>query len=73
MIIVPAWIEKQNEDGFLAVLGSEPPIDSIADLVPMSCVEGCVYSEKEKNGKKFAILTLSKDNIPEKIKKILGL
>jgi hypothetical protein len=73
MIIVPAWIQEEKEDGFLALLGSEPSTESALELVPRSCVEGYVYSTEQRNGKTFAVLTLSANNLPAHLRKILKL
>lgn len=73
MIIVPAWVQEEKEDGFLAILGSEPSTEDILELVPRSCVEGCVYSTEQRNGKTFAVLTLSDNNLSARLRKILNL
>lgn len=72
MIIVPAWVREEKEDGFLAILGSEPSTE-VLELIPRSCVEGCVYSSEQQDGKTFAVLTLSDNNLPQRLRKILNL
>lgn len=73
MIIVPAWVEKDEPDGILAVLGSEPQKNTESQWIPRSCIENCIYSDltSDQNGKRMAMIVMAKENLPDGIAKIL--
>lgn len=66
MILMPAWIVEENEEGYLALLGSQPRSDAEREWLPRDCVESCVYSP-EIASPRFALLTLRE--VPESIRK----
>jgi hypothetical protein len=57
----PAWIVEERADGYLALLGSEPRVDAVPDLLPRGCVASCVYApaESQQGDARFAMLVLS--------------
>ena len=74
MIIVPVWVEKEEPNGFLVVLGSEPSFDAVPEWIPTELVENCIYSDLTASveGRRMAILVFEESKAPEKIKKLLG-
>lgn len=66
MILMPAWIVEENEEGYLALLGSEPRTDAEKEWIPRDSVASCVYAPAEGNPR-FALLTLKE--MPEEIRK----
>lgn len=73
MIIVPAWVEKDEPDGIMAVLGSEPKPDAVSEWIPRKCISKCIYSDltNEITSKRMAMLLMPEENLPEQIKRIL--
>jgi hypothetical protein len=72
MIIMPMWIEREEDNGFWALLGSEPDKDTAPEWIPRCTVNNCVYAPVEVvEGKRFALVTLSETELPEKIKNML--
>lgn len=66
MIVIPAWIVDENEEGYLALLGSQPRPDAEREWLPRDCVESCVCSP-EITTPRFALFTLRE--VPESIRK----
>ena len=66
MILMPAWVVEENEEGYFALLGSHPRSDAAKDWLPRESVESCVYSP-EITAPRFALLTLRE--VPEEIRK----
>jgi hypothetical protein len=73
MIVVPAWVEKEEPAGFLVIFGSEPSSDASSEWVSRESVEKCVYSDltSRKGTKRMAMLLMNEEKLPEKIKQIL--
>lgn len=67
MILMPAWIFEETEDGYRALLGSEPRMDSEKEWIPKECVEACLYAPAAAPDPRFALLTLKR--IPEEVRK----
>jgi hypothetical protein len=55
---MPAWIKERREDGVLAILGSEPPVDAEPQFIPIEKIENVIESEHEVNGLRFAIIVM---------------
>ena len=66
MILMPMWIVEETEEGYRALLGSEPRLDSEKEWIPRECVVSCVYAPVE-GSPRFALVTLKE--VPEDIKK----
>jgi hypothetical protein len=73
MILVPVWVERDDEKGILAVLGSEPRIDAQPEFIPRNAIRNCVYGEltSAQNNRKMALLLLDPNDLPETIQRIL--
>lgn len=72
MIMMPAWIVSENEDGYFALLGSEPRTDAEKEFLPKECVDNIVYAAMIHNsGYRFCMMVLNPEKIPDKIKNIL--
>lgn len=69
MILMPVWVFEETEDGYLALLGSEPSKDAKKEFLPKEFVVSCVYAPGE-GCPRFALLGLSKSL--EEIKKSSG-
>lgn len=73
MILMPVWIVEETEEGYRALLGSEPRTDADQEWIAREHVISCVYAPSEMIPKlalgaselKFALLTLKE--IPEEI------
>jgi len=69
---MPAWVTKESEEGYYALLGSEPKPDSKVEFLPKECVENIIYAPMiHESGNKLAMFTFNKNNLPENIKKLL--
>lgn len=66
MILMPAWVVEETEEGYLALLGSEPSKDAEKEFLPKEFVVSCVYAPGEGRPR-FALFTLSE--VPEGIRK----
>lgn len=66
MILMPMWVVEETDEGYRALLGSEPRTDAEREWIPRECVISCVYAPGE-DGPRFALLTLKE--IPEDIRK----
>lgn len=66
MILMPVWIFEETDEGYRALLGSEPRVDAEKEWIPKDLVAGCVYVPGKENPR-FALLTLK--GIPEEIRK----
>lgn len=66
MILMPMWVVEENEEGYRALLGSEPRIDAEREWIPRELVVSCVYAPGPE-GPRFAIVTLKE--VPEEIRK----
>lgn len=66
MILMPAWVVEENDEGYLALLGSEPRTDADREWLPREVVESCVYAPGPRSPR-FALLTLKE--VPEEIRK----
>lgn len=73
MIVVPVWVEKDEPEGIWAVLGSEPPIEAVAEWIPREYICSCVYADLTQGAtkKKMAMILMSEDRLPEKIRALL--
>jgi hypothetical protein len=60
MILMPVWIFEETEEGYLALLGSEPSKDAKKEFLSKEFVVSCVYAPGE-GCPRFALLTLSED------------
>ena len=65
MVIMLAWIFEETEEGYRALLGSEPRTDSEREWIPKDCVDNCIYASE--GSPRFALLTLK--IVPEDIRK----
>ena len=66
MILMPAWIFEETEDGYRALLGSEPKMDAEREWIPKGCVISCTYAPGE-GSPRFSLLVLKE--VPEEVKK----
>jgi len=66
MILMPVWVVEETEEGYRALLGSEPRTDAEREWIPKEFVVSCVYSGNHGEPK-FALLTLKE--VPEDIRK----
>jgi hypothetical protein len=70
---MPAWIISEDENGYVALLGSEPKTDAEKEFLPKECVDKIVYAPMiHESGYKFSLLTLNPDKVPEKIKNMIN-
>jgi hypothetical protein len=69
MIIVPVRGVEECEGGITCLVGSEPRSDAEREFIPAKCVVGRVDSDVGG----LSVLTLDGSEIPERIKKVLGL
>jgi hypothetical protein len=65
MILMPVWVVEETEEGYSALLGSEPRKDAEREWLPKSCVTSCVYAPMEVSPR-FALMTLKE--IPKEIR-----
>lgn len=63
---MPVWVVEETEEGYRALLGSEPRRDAEREWIPREFVVSCVYAPGESSPR-FALLTLKE--VPEDIKK----
>lgn len=73
MIMVPAWVQDESNDGFWAVLGSEPRDDAKPIWLPRMSVRKCTYAPMKQNQRQFALLLLSETDLTTEVKTILNL
>lgn len=66
MILMPVWVVEETEEGYRALLGSEPRTDAEREWIPKEFVVSCVYAGNPGEIK-FALLTLKE--VPEDIRK----
>jgi hypothetical protein len=72
MIIMPAWVTEETEEGYHALLGSEPKTDSKSEFLPKECVDNIIYAPMiHESGYKFAMFTLNENNLPQTIRDLL--
>jgi len=73
MIVVPAWIAKEEPKGIWAVLGSEPKADAEPEWIPQESIQNCLYGDltSPQTGRRIALLLMDKEKLPEKIRSIL--
>lgn len=67
MILMPVWIVEETEEGYTALLGSEPRTDADREWIPRDLVASCVKSPEEGQGPTFAIMMLK--GVTEEIRK----
>jgi hypothetical protein len=69
---MPAWIISEDENGYVALLGSEPSMDAEKEFLPKDCVTKIIYTPMiHESGHKFSLLTLDPEKVPEKIKNMI--
>jgi hypothetical protein len=66
MILMPVWIFEETEEGYSAILGSEPKVSAEREWLPRDCVVSCVYAPGD-GSPRFALVTLRE--IPEEVRK----
>lgn len=66
MIIMPVWVVEETDEGYRALLGSEPRTDAEKEWILKEFVISCVYAPGEASPR-FALMTLKE--IPEEIRK----
>jgi hypothetical protein len=67
MIIVPVRGVEECEGGITCLMGSEPRQDAEREFIPAECVVGRV----DAGG--LSVLTLEGSELPERVRKVLGL
>lgn len=72
MILMPVWIVSEDENNYVALLGSQPKADAKKEVLPKDCVKNILYSpEEHDSGYKFALVILDQEKIPEDIKHLV--
>lgn len=66
MILMPVWVVEETDEGYRALLGSEPRKDAEREWIPKEFVISCVYAPGSESPR-FALLTLKE--VPEEIRK----
>jgi hypothetical protein len=66
MILMPVWVVEETEDGYRAMLGSEPPPTADKEWIPRGFVESCTYGPGDR-WPRIAMMVLN--GIPEEIRK----
>lgn len=74
MIAVPGYLRSKADDGYTAVLGSEPKADAPDVFLPAECVQQCVESGMSTPfGTDFALFILHDDRLTDSLREALGL
>lgn len=72
MIIMPIWVKSENENEYVALLGSEPKTDSKLEKIPKNCVKNIIYAAMEHpSGYKFAMISIDSEKAPDYIKNMV--
>lgn len=57
MIIMPAWVFEETDEGYRVLLGSEPRTDAERKFIMKENVVSCIYAPGDGNPR-FAMFTL---------------
>lgn len=67
MILMPVWIVEETEEGYRALLGSEPRLEADREWIPRDLVMSCVKSPDDEQNPRFAVMMLK--GVTEEIRK----
>lgn len=74
MFAVPGYLRSKSENGYTAVLGSEPKADAPEIFIPAECVQQCVESGiSTRFGTDFALFILHDDRLTDSLREAIGL